>query len=75
MNTSVITINQLTRHFKETVAVDNLSLEVCTGEIFSFLGHNGSAAKAHIRNILSKLQVSSRAEAVAFAIKNKLISL
>jgi len=31
--------------------------------------------KAHISNILSKLQVSSRAEARAFAIKNKLVSL
>jgi len=31
--------------------------------------------KAHISNILSKLQVSSRAEAIAFAIKHKLISL
>jgi len=41
MNT-VIAINQLTRHFKETVAVDNLSLEVQAGEIFGFLGHNGA---------------------------------
>ena len=31
--------------------------------------------KAHISNILSKLQVSSRAEAIAFAIKHKLVSL
>ncbi len=42
MNTSVISINQLTRRFKETVAVDQLSLEVQAGEIFGFLGHNGA---------------------------------
>jgi NarL family two-component system response regulator LiaR len=34
-----------------------------------------ATVKAHISNILSKLQVSSRAEAIAFAIKNKLASL
>ncbi len=34
-----------------------------------------TTVKAHISNILSKLQVSSRAEAIAFAIKNKLASL
>jgi NarL family two-component system response regulator LiaR len=31
--------------------------------------------KAHISNILSKLQVSSRTEAIAYAIKHKLASL
>lgn len=34
-----------------------------------------ATVKAHISNILSKLGVSSRAEAIAFAIKNKLVSL
>jgi NarL family two-component system response regulator LiaR len=34
-----------------------------------------ATVKAHISSILSKLEVSSRAEAIAFAIKNKLVSL
>jgi len=34
-----------------------------------------ATVKAHISSILSKLQVSSRAEAIAFAIKSKLVSL
>jgi len=42
MNKTVISINQLTRNFRETVAVDNLSLEVYAGEIFGFLGYNGT---------------------------------
>ncbi len=34
-----------------------------------------TTVKAHISNILSKLQVSSRAEAIAYAIKHKLVIL
>jgi ABC-2 type transport system ATP-binding protein len=49
MNTSIISINQLSRHFKENVAVDNLSLEVHAGEIFGFLGHNGAGKTTTVR--------------------------
>src|SRR4030067_3679204 len=49
MNTNVISINQLPRHFKETVAVNNLSLEVHAGEIFGFLGHNGAGKTTTVR--------------------------
>jgi NarL family two-component system response regulator LiaR len=34
-----------------------------------------ATVKAHISNILSKLQLSSRAEAIAYAIKHKIVSL
>jgi len=59
MNTSVITINQLTRHFKETVAVDNLSLEVRAGEIFGFLGHNGAGKTTTVRLLNGVIEPTS----------------
>ena len=34
-----------------------------------------ATVKAHISNILSKLEVTSRAEAIAYAIKHKIVSL
>ena len=49
MDTPVITINQLTRRFNETVAVNNLSLKVRAGEIFGFLGHNGAGKTTTIK--------------------------
>jgi len=59
MNTSVITINQLSRHFKETVAVDNLSLEVRAGEIFGFLGHNGAGKTTTVRLLNGVIEPTS----------------
>ena len=34
-----------------------------------------ATVKAHVSNILAKLQVASRTEAIAYAIKNKIVSL
>ncbi|MBP1702599.1 MAG: putative transporter ATP-binding protein [Chloroflexi bacterium] len=56
---AVITINQLTRHFKETVAVDNLSLEVDRGEIFGFLGHNGAGKTTTVRLLNGVIEPTS----------------
>jgi len=54
----------------------NLVVQGCSNQqIADALIISLATVKAHISNILSKLQVSSRAEAIAFAIKNKLVSL
>src|SRR5512135_2816457 len=56
---TVIVINQLTRRFKETVAVDRLSLEVHAGEIFGFLGHNGAGKTTTVRLLNGVIEPTS----------------
>jgi len=56
---AVITINQLTRCFKETTAVDRLSLEVYAGEIFGFLGHNGAGKTTTVRLLNGVIEPTS----------------
>ena len=55
----VITINQLARRFKETTAVDQLSLEVHAGEIFGFLGHNGAGKTTTVRLLNGVIEPTS----------------
>ena len=49
-----IRIEGLTKKYKEVVAIDNLSLSVCKGELFSLLGVNGAGKTTTIK-ILSCL--------------------
>jgi ABC-2 type transport system ATP-binding protein len=56
---AIITINQLTRCFKETPAVDQLSLEVHSGEIFGFLGHNGAGKTTTVRLLNGVIEPTS----------------
>ncbi len=59
MNAPVISINQLTRRFKDTVAVNGLSLEVHAGEIFGFLGHNGAGKTTTVRLLNGVIEPTS----------------
>lgn len=45
----VITTNRLTRRFGDTLAVDELTLEVEQGEVFGLLGHNGAGKTTTVR--------------------------
>jgi len=56
---AVISINQLTRCFGETIAVDNLSLDVHTGEIFGILGHNGAGKTTTVRLLNGVIEPTS----------------
>ncbi len=55
----VITVENLTRKFGKFVAVDHISFQVARGEIFGFLGPNGSGKTTTIRMLLGLLRPSS----------------
>lgn len=45
----VIATERLTRAFRQTVAVNELSLSIYAGEVFGFLGHNGAGKTTTVR--------------------------
>lgn len=47
----MIKINNLTKKYKDKLAVDNLNLEIKTGELFSLLGANGAGKTTTIKMI------------------------
>lgn len=49
---SILEVNQISKRFGETRAVDELSFEVRPGEIFGLLGPNGAGKTTSIRMIL-----------------------
>lgn len=55
----VILAEKLTRRFGNFVAVDQVSFQVARGEIFGFLGPNGSGKTTTIRMLLGLLRPSS----------------
>lgn len=59
MDNSAITAEQLTRKFGNFVAVDHISFSVARGEIFGFLGPNGSGKTTTIRMLLGLLHPTS----------------
>lgn len=58
----VITATNLTKSFGDFTAVDNISFDVCKGEIFGFLGANG-AGKTTAMRMLCGLSKPSSGEA------------
>jgi ABC-2 type transport system ATP-binding protein len=49
MSIPVIQVSSLSRRFRKTKAVDELTLDVQAGEIFGFLGHNGAGKTTTVR--------------------------
>jgi ABC-2 type transport system ATP-binding protein len=49
----MIHAENLTKRFKETLAVDDLSLDVAEGEVFGFLGPNGAGKTTTVRMLAS----------------------
>lgn len=59
MTSLVIQTSSLTRRFGEKNAVDNLSLNVHTGEIFGCLGHNGAGKTTTVRLLNGVIEATS----------------
>jgi ABC-2 type transport system ATP-binding protein len=55
----VIRVENLTKKFKELVAVDNVSFTVNTGEVFGFLGPNGAGKTTTIKMIATIMRQTS----------------
>jgi len=63
MNETAVSVKNLSKHFGQVLAVNNISFEVERAEIFGFLGPNG-AGKTTTINILCTLLMPTRGEAV-----------
>ena len=66
MNTNpIIDTRDLVKHYGEKAAVDNVSFQVCSGEIFGFLGPNGAGKTTTIKMIVGLLQPTSGSVSVS----------
>jgi ABC-type multidrug transport system ATPase subunit len=52
----VIKVTNLTRHFKNIAAVENLSFTVNEGDVYGFLGQNGAGKSTTIRMLLTLIE-------------------
>ncbi|AFH48661.1 Antibiotic transport system ATP-binding protein [Ignavibacterium album JCM 16511] len=55
----VIEIKNLSKHFKNLKAVDNLNINVFRGDVFGFLGPNGAGKSTTIRMLLTLIKPNS----------------
>lgn len=53
---SVLQTEHLTKRYGDKVAVDDLNLEICSGEVFGFLGPNGAGKTTSINMICGLLK-------------------
>jgi ABC-2 type transport system ATP-binding protein len=61
----MIHAENLTKRFKETLAVDDLSLDVAEGEVFGFLGPNGAGKTTTVRMLTSLIGPTAGSAIVA----------
>ena len=51
----MLNISHLTKKYGEKTAVDDLSLEINSGEIYGFIGHNGAGKTTTIKAVVGIL--------------------
>ena len=52
MNNTCINIKNLTKSYKDLIAVDNLNLTIYEGELFALLGVNGAGKTRTLKMLL-----------------------
>ena len=55
----MIRIENLTKNYGATMALDNLNLTINDGEIFGLIGHNGAGKSTTIKSLVSILESTS----------------
>ncbi len=55
----MLKIEKLTKKYGEKKAVDGLSLHICSGEIYGFIGHNGAGKTTTLKACAGILQFDS----------------
>ncbi len=65
MSSPAIATQHLTKHYGRTVALEDLTLEVASGEVFGFLGPNGSGKTTTIRLLLGLTRPTRGTAAIA----------
>ena len=68
-NASIIRTSNLTKNFGNYVAVNALDLQVMRGDVFGFLGPNGSGKTTTIRMLLGLMR-PTRGRATLFGMNN-----
>src|ERR1700693_5849908 len=53
---SIVTVSNISKHFKEIKAVDDLSFSINEGDIYGFLGQNGAGKSTTIRMLLTLIE-------------------
>jgi ABC-2 type transport system ATP-binding protein len=61
----MIETHNLTKHFGETVAVDDLTLSIPSGEVFGFLGPNGAGKTTTVRMLTTLIAPTAGTATVA----------
>ena len=64
VNIPVVEFTNLTKMYGDVIAVENVNLEVSEGEIFGYLGPNGSGKTTTIRTALDFIRPSSGSAAI-----------
>ena len=59
MTQSAISIRHLTKKYRDFTAVNDLNLEIATGEVYGFLGPNGAGKSTTLRMLLTLIKPSS----------------